>query len=144
MGNVIEDIVEEKLMNLNTAFIARVVSVQRPDLCTVQPIDKIKAYGKAAKAQSPITRVPILNHVRHYELVEQSLTIPNGSVTPNPHAGHLKVTPLKAGDLVLCVCAQRDITSSVNGVSTVPPAGHHQIGNAIVVGLLGAWEHEGG
>lgn len=144
MGNVFDDIVEEKLMNLNTAFIAKVISMQGPNLCSVQPLDKIKAYGKDAKTQSVITRVPILNHVRRYELVKQSLS----NTTPSSHPtaeneGHLRVKPLQAGDLVFCVCAQRDIASSVKGVSTVPPAGHHQIGNAVVVGWLGTWPHEG-
>ena len=163
MGNAIDDMIEEKLLNLNTAFIARVVSVQGTTKCSVQPLDKIKAYGKKAKSHGVITNVPILNHVRHYELYKEDLTVTvsdtftgggSATVDPNPHPnipglkrpqeqdGHLIVRPLKSGDLVLCVCAQRDIASAVKGVSAVPPVGHHQIGNAIVVGLLGKWPHE--
>lgn len=150
-GNI-ENMISEKLLNLHTAFLGKVVSVQGEDKCSVQPLDKIKAYGKAAKSQAVITNVPVLNHVRHYTLVKQALTVKDthtggGSVSPNPHPsadneGHLRVEPIKTGDIVLCVCCERDITSSSKGVSTTPPVGHHQIGNAVVVGLLGRWSHE--
>ena len=129
-SEVFNNMIEEKLLNLHTAFIGRVVSVQSEKMCSVQPLDKIKAYGKKAKSQAVITRVPILNHVRHYELVEE---------TSSGSGGQLKVSPLRSGDLVLCVCAERDISSSVNGNSTSPPVGHHQIANAVVVGLFGGW-----
>lgn len=143
-SEVFDNMIEEKLLNLHTAFIGRVVSVQSEKMCSVQPLDKIKAYGQKAKSQAVITRVPILNHVRHYELVQQSLSVSEGSITPEKHpteenVGHLKVSPLRSGDLVLCVCAERDISSSVNGNSTSPPVGHHQIANAVVVGLFGGW-----
>jgi len=156
MSETFDNLVEEKLLNLHTAFIGQVVSVQSPSMCSVKPLDKIKAYGKSAKAQAVITKVPVLNHVRHYTLVKQSLSVTvqdtytgggSATVAPNPHPsedniGHLKVESIKAGDLVLCVCAERDISSSSKGVSTTPPVGHHQIGNAVVVGLLGGWPHE--
>ena len=155
-NGTIENMISEKLLNLHTAFIGKVVSVQGSDKCSVQPLDKIKAYGQTAKAQAVISNVPVLNHVRHYKLVKQSLTVNvsdtytgggSASISPNPHPtppneGHLRVEPIKAGDLVLCVCCERDITSSSQGVSATPPVGHHQIGNAVVVGLLGRWSHE--
>lgn len=153
---IIGNLIDEKLLNMHTAFVGRITGVEGPDLCSVQPLDKIKAYGQAAKAQAVITKVPILNHVRHYTLVKQTLTTTaidtytgGGTVTinENPHPeekniGHLKVEPLKAGDIVLCVCAERDISSSVKGMSNTPPVGHHQIANAVVVGLIGRWSHE--
>lgn len=129
MSQAIDGMIEEKLLNLHSAFIGKVISVQSESLCSVQPLDKIKAYGQTAKKQAVITKVPILNHVRHYELV-----------TKDGHSGHLAVSRLKVGDIVLCVCAERDITSSVKGISTTPPAGHHQIKDAVVVGLFGGWE----
>ena len=151
-GTFFDNLIEEKLLNLHTAFIGKVIAVENPSLCSVQPLDKIKAYGKSAKAQKLISKVPVLNHVRHYTLVKQSLTVIDtytggGSITPNPHPtpdneGHLRVEPIKPGDLVLCVCAERDISSSSKGMSTTPPVGHHQIANAVVVGLLGGWPHE--
>lgn len=155
-GTFFDNLVEEKLLNLHTAFIGKVISVQGASMCSVQPLDKIKAYGQKAKSQKLISRVPVLNHVRHYTLVKQSLSVNvsdtytgggSATISPNPHPpedniGHLKVEPIKPGDLVLCVCAERDISSSSKGMSTTPPVGHHQIANAVVVGLLGGWPHE--
>lgn len=153
MSDTLNDIVEEKLLNLHTAFIAKVISVENESLCAVQPLDKIKAYGKPAKQQAVITKVPVLHHVRHFSLVKESLSVTvrdtwtgggSATISPNPHPvesniGHLKVSPIRPGDIVLCVCAERDTSSSVNGISTTPPVGHHDIKDAIVVGLFGGW-----
>lgn len=152
MGNILDEIMEEKLLNMHTAFIGKVVSVSGPDMCSVMPLDKIKAYGKAAKSQGVVSRVPVLRHVRRYTLVKQKLTVKDtytqgGTITPAEHPvkdneGHLRVEPIKAGDLVLCVCGDRNIASSSKGMSTTPPVGHHQLSDAVVVGLLGKWPHE--
>lgn len=151
-GSVINEMMEEKMLNMHTAFIGTIVSMEGADKCSVKPLDKIKSYGQKAKAQAVISKVPILNHVRRYSLVKQSLSVQDtytsgGTITPASHPtadniGHLKVEPLKAGDIVLCVCAERDISSSSKGVSTTPPVGHHQIANAVVVGFIGRWPHE--
>lgn len=152
MSKVFDDMMEEKLLNMHTAFIGTIVKMEGADKCSVKPLDKIKSYGQKAKEQAVVSRVPILNHVRRYTLVKQNLTVQDtytggGTITPNPHPtpsneGHLRVEPLKAGDIVLCVCAERDISSSSKGKTTTPPVGHHQIANALVVGYLGRWPHE--
>lgn len=153
MGETMNDMIEEKLLSLHTAFLAKVISVENESLCSVQPLDKLKAYGKPAKQQAVITKVPVLHHVRHFSLVKQTLSVTvqdsftgggSGTINPTTHptesnVGHLKVSPIQAGDLVLCVCCERDISSSVKGVSTTPPVGHHEIKDAVVVGLLGGW-----
>lgn len=139
-GSVMDGMMEEKLMNLHTAFIGKVVSVQKSGtLCSVQPLDKIKAYGQAAKAQAVITNVPVLSHVRHFSLSEQTISVTAGEISPAKHGGHLNVSPIRAGDLVLCICTERDLSSASRGNSTVPPAGHHNLKDAVVVGLLGGW-----
>ena len=63
-GEMFGNLMEQKLLELHTAFIGKVISVQGASMCSVQPLDKIKAYGKKAQSQAMITRVPILNHVR--------------------------------------------------------------------------------
>jgi hypothetical protein len=120
-SDIFGGMIEEKLLNLHTAFIAKVVSVQGESKCTIQPLDKIKAYGQKAKTQAVITNVPVLSHVRHYGRNGEGITL----------------SPLRKGDIVFCVCAERDITSAVKGHSTTPPVGHHAIKDAVVVGLIG-------
>ena len=137
-SQVFDGMMTEQLLNLHTAFIAKVVSVQSENKCSVQPLDKIKAYGQTAKTQAVITNVPVLSHVRHYSVSNQTLSASDGvTISPSSHAGHLSVSPIRAGDLVLCVCAERDISSSIKGISTTPPVGHHQIKDALVIGLIG-------
>lgn len=126
-GNMFDAMIEQKLLELHTAFIAKVVNVQSDGtICAVQPLDKIKAYGKAAKTQAIITNVPVLHHVRRYALEKST--------------GKLKVNPIANGDLVLCICTERDLSASLRGSSTTPPVGHHAIKDAVVVGLFGGWE----
>jgi hypothetical protein len=134
VNNPFEGMLEEKLLNLHTVFIAKVIKVENENVCSVQPLDKIKAYGQKAQSQSVITKVPVLSHVRHYKVVDQTLS---GNVSPTSHGGHVRIEPLKVGDIVLCVCAERDISSSIKGISSTPPVGHHQLKDAIVIGLIG-------
>lgn len=148
--NVINSMIESKLLNLHTAFIGKITSMNGDSMCSVQPLNRIKAYGKEAQQQAIIPNVPILNHVRHYKLKKQKLVIVDSRGLPctiqadNPHplpddVGHLEVKPLQAGDIVFCVCGERDIAESVNGGVSTPPQGRHSLKDAVVVGLLGGW-----
>lgn len=154
-AGILDNMIESKLLSLHTAFIAKIVSMQGASMCSVQPLSRIKAVGKEAQDRAIITRVPILNHVRHYTLMKQTLrildsrgfpcTFPNATQNPHPKAGdekygHIKVEPLKEGDIVFCVCADRNIAETRGGNVTTPPQGHHSINDAVVVGLLGEWK----
>ena len=156
-AGIFDNMIESKLLSLHTAFVAKIVSVQGEDMCSVQPLSRIKAVGKDAQDRAIITNVPILNHVRHYSLEKQDINVTVTAidslkkpcevsvvVTPNPHPsekniGHLKVEPLKAGDIVFCVCADRNIAETRGGSLATPPQGHHSINDAVVVGLFGGW-----
>ena len=46
------------------------------------------------------------------------------------------VEPIKAGDIVICVCCERNIADAKNGVNNVPPAGHHSMSDSIIIGIL--------
>lgn len=154
-AGILDSMIESRLLGLHTAFIAKIVSMQGESMCSVQPLNRIKAVGKEAQDRAIITSVPILNHVRHYRLAKQSLTIldsrgqpckfPVGEHNPHPKAsdskyGHIKVEPLKEGDIVFCVCADRSIAETRGGSLATPPQGHHSINDAVVVGLLGEWK----
>ena len=49
---------------------------------------------------------------------------------------HLKKEPIKVGDICLCVCCERDNTETRNGKEAVPNLGHHNIKDAVVVGII--------
>lgn len=49
---------------------------------------------------------------------------------------HLKKEPIQVGEIVLCVCCDRDNTETRKGKEATPKLGHHSIKDAIVVGII--------
>ena len=115
--------IEEKLLSLHTAYIAKVLSV-KGNAATVQPMAMIKQYGKPAEKAKVISDVPILSNAK-YKFV-------NADTEPI----ELKPVPISAGDLVLCVCCERDITEARRGNIATPQIGHHSLSDSIIVGIL--------
>lgn len=108
-----DSLIEQKLLNLHTAFVAKVISVVIDTktgevIRKIQPLNMIKMYGEKEREQSVIENVPILKHV--------------GEV--------------KKGDLVFCVCAERNITEAKKGKMTCPPIGRHSINDAVIIGVI--------
>lgn len=158
MGNLkyIEGLIEKKLLGLHTAYLAKVLSVNG-NTAKIQPLGLTKNYGEAAKAQSPLSSVPIIASAR-YRLSEKdievvkdvSLETENGTI-PDTEDEYIKTAniktstetlkiavlePLKAGDVVVCVCCERDITEAIKGKNALPPVGHHQQSDSVIVGIL--------
>lgn len=46
------------------------------------------------------------------------------------------VKPIAAGDIVVCVCGERNITEARKGNNAVPPVGHHSMSDSIIVAIL--------
>lgn len=111
--NFFSDLIDQKLLALHTCYLAKVVSIKEEDgeakSATVQPLAKIKAYGEKAKQQAVITGVPMLSHVK-------------GSIA--------------VGQVVCCLCAERDITQTKKGVIAVPSLRHHSLSDSIIIGVL--------
>ena len=136
---------EEKLMGLHTAYIAKVLSING-DKASVQPLAMTKQYGVAAQKSSPVTAY-LLNNAK-YRLQPKSKSVVAGITTEQSNGYITKVspvkeelsyaepTPLKAGDIVFCVCADRNITEAVKGNLSVPPIGHHSMSDSVIVGVL--------
>lgn len=102
-----ENMIENRLLNLHTAFLAKVISVKE-NTAKIQPLTMSKAYGEKAQKQSPLSDVPMLDCVKD----------------------------LSAKDVVLCVCCERDITQAKNGKYSVPALRHHSMSDSIIVGKL--------
>lgn len=107
-SKVIDNMIEGKLLNLHTAFVGKVLSVNGTK-CTVQPLARIKAYGKSAQKQAVVTNVPILKHAQ---------------------------ADVKKGSIVFCLCGERDIAETIKGNFATPPQGHHDLKDAVVVGVF--------
>lgn len=125
-SKVINGIIEQKLLNLHTAYFAKVISADGK-YAKIQPLNMIKATGGAAKKQAVLT-VPILQNVRKFStktvyIDDSSITIPT-------------VSEIGAGDIVYCLCSERDITETKKGNFAIPPTGHHRISDSVIVGVI--------
>lgn len=132
-NTVINNIVEEKLMGLHTAYIAKVISTDGKT-AKIQPLGKVKAYGEKAKTQSPLTKVPIIHSARN-KVTQKSITyLASSSVSKTENIAVL--TPIKAGDIVLVVCCERNISDAKKGINSTPVIGHHNMSDSVIVGIL--------
>ena len=107
MGIVTEQMLNNKLLALHTAYLAKVVLVDE-NTAKIQPLGMTKAYGKAAQKQSPLSKVPIIK----------------------------SALPVTKGDIVVCICCERNITEAKKGNNVLPPTGHHSMSDSIIIGVL--------
>lgn len=106
--NFFNNLIEQKLMALHTAFLATVLSVNGK-YADIQPLSLIKAYNKAAKEQAMINNVPICKHALE-DVVE--------------------------GCTVLCVCCERDISRTRFGEFALPSFRRHSLSDSVVIGVI--------
>ncbi len=137
MGNLafFENMINNKLLSLHTAYLAKVISTDGKT-AKIQPLGMSKAYGKTAQAQSVLSNVPIsANAVKFKEKTYSVVTSPY----PNAKTSQITVLeriPIEKGDIVLCVCCERDITDAKNGKNSVPALGHHNMSDSVITSVL--------
>nr|WP_314099224.1 hypothetical protein [uncultured Lachnoanaerobaculum sp.] len=127
MANIsyVNDIIEQALLNVHTGFIARIVNINGSS-ATIQPLSMNKSIGGEAKPQAVITSCPVINSCGKFE----SFTCPT---TGNEC---MKFNKPQVGDLVFCMCADRDISETRHGTMVAPRSGHHELSFAVVIGVL--------
>ena len=124
MTTVIKNMLEENNKNLNVAFLATILSVSGKK-AKIQPLGLTKGYGTEARKQAPITKVHIANSAR-YTLGTK--TIEGEEV--------VVATPIKKGDIVLCVCCDRNIDAALKGENSLPPVGCHNKSDCVIVAII--------
>ena len=128
MSDFFDEIVTKHLLDMSTAYLAKVIAVTSTT-ATVQPLGKVKQYGENAKKQAVVSNIPVLRNARN-KIKRQTVTI-NGT------SYDLAVlTPIAAGDIVLCVVCDRDIAQALKGENSVPTTGHHSKSDSVVVGVI--------
>lgn len=135
MGNMsfFNSFVEKKLMDLHCGYIGRVVWTDG-ETATVQPLGLIKAADSdTAKTQAVVSNVPV---ACRYKITAKTITYAvDGDGTTKSQKVAVP-TEIAAGDLVACLCADRDITEARRGNNELPPTGRHSISDSIIVGIL--------
>jgi len=123
--NVINNLIETKLLTLHTAFLGVVININTTNrTATVQPLTQSKQAGKSGGIkQAVLTNIPVLQNAMY-----KITGISEGMAT---------VQRITAGSIVLCIACERDITDAKKGKSAVPRiSSHHQMQDAIVVGVI--------
>lgn len=124
--------IEKKLMDLHCGYIGKVISTDGYT-ATVQPLGLVKEYGGKARAQAPVSNVPV---ACKYKLAVKTITYAVDA-DGNTQSQQVAVpTAISAGDIVACLCADRDITAARRGKNELPPTGRHSISDSIIVGIL--------
>lgn len=122
MITVVRNMIDKSLNNLNVAFLATILSVSG-NKAKIQPLGLTD--GTTIRKQSPITKVHIANSAK-YRL--STKTIDSETVAA--------ITPIKKGDIVLCVCCDRNIDAALKGENSLPPAGSHNKADCVIVAII--------
>jgi hypothetical protein len=115
-AKVINDVFDEKLKNLHCAFIAKILMIDG-NKAKIQPLGLMKAYGGAAKPQAPLTGVHIAKSAQ-YKMVDGQMV------------------SVSVGDVVLCVCCDRNIEAALRGENELPPIGYHNQSDCVIVAII--------
>lgn len=109
-SKVFEDMIERALLDVHTAYLGKVLSVGKDKkTATIQPLGYYKQYQQTAQKKAIVSNAPVIKSARE---------------------------DIKAGETVLCVCCERDISEARKGVNATVPIGHHSISDSVVVGVL--------
>ena len=131
LGGLGSGIDEQALLHTHTAYLARLLRVDlEKGVADVQPLTLQKPLGGKGTPQPPVLGVPILWNAR-YKLGWGETCAAAGGL-----GRHLVMEPIRAGEIALCVVCERDISGARRGRSETPPAGHHEIKDSVVAGVI--------
>lgn len=144
-GEIVKGFVEQGMLGIHTGFFGKVLSV-KGFTAKVQPLQMYKAVGGTAKKHAVLPSVPIMHNVRKWgkrtiTFCDADVRDGNVSVSPtdNSHRHSFDVyepVMIEKGDIVYCVCADRDITQTKKGKTALPSLGHHNLTDAVIVSVV--------
>ncbi len=139
LSSVIKNMVEEESKKLHCAFLAKILSVQG-NKAKIQPLGLIRDYGGKATQQTPITNVHIASNAL-YKITEHSISYISRVDFANEKIVGVtdkvaKLTPIAKGDIVLCVCCDRNIDAALKGENSLPPVGYHNQSDCVIVAII--------
>lgn len=128
--------VERKLMGMHCAYIGKVISFSKEQgTAKVQPLGLTKRPGDDKPALQPVVdNVPVLCGCKVLEHFDALVKDASSGIEVEKRI--VLGRDIRAGDLVACICADRNISAAVRGRSELPPAGRHSISDSIVVAAL--------
>ena len=134
-------LMEQKINSVHTAYLAKVLSVSG-NTAKIQPLGMYEDANGKLKKQSVLSNVPIAKNVWHYTLVKQTMSVSGDcSLSPTVHptgdnVGHIKIEPIKAGDIVVCICCESNISDAKKGENTLTVGARHSMSDSVIIALL--------
>ena len=129
LQKLINDVFDEKSKSLYVAFIAKILSVSG-NKAKIQPLGLTKQYGGTAQEQSVIAGVHISQSAL-YKFSTDTISFDDGET----HSLGV-IEPIAAGDIVLCVCCDRNIDAALKGRNELPPVGCHNKADCVIVSII--------
>lgn len=132
--NYFDDSIESRLLSLHTAFLAKVISTDGKT-AKVQPLNNIKGANGEVRQQAVLDNIPVLKSVKKYEY--ENVTTTSGGDPSHTHTVKtVKLVDVAAGDVVFCLCGERELAGGKGGNTYTPSIGHHMLSDAVVIGVL--------
>ena len=149
-GSIIQGMIEQALLSAHTGFFAKILSVNG-FTAKIQPLQMYKAVDGVQRKHDVVSNVPIMHNVRKWG--KRTITFKDEDTTDgdtnttavvaipldksHDHSFNVyEPNMLEAGDIVYCVCADRDISETKKGKQALPALGHHSLANAVIVGVV--------
>lgn len=131
LSSIQKKMIEEKLKTLHVAFLAKILLLNDAKTkAKIQPLGLVKAYGGTPQKQSVITNVHIAESARN-KLSSREIVDGN-----NDKQMVAVLTPISVGDVVICVCCDRNIDAALKGENSLPPVGYHNKSDCVIVAII--------
>lgn len=128
--NFLHTLIRNAVINIHTAYIAKVISVDG-SFAMVRPM----TYTKNAEGDF-IEQAPVCAFVpSNIKYTVKNITY-RVSETKTETTEVLVPDDLKSGDLVYCGVCERDISSAVKGELAELPVRHHNMNDSVIIKVL--------
>ncbi len=143
----IENIINDKILNIHTAFLGKVKTVDG-STAKIQPLQNYKMTAGTPTAAKIVTaHVPKDIKYRVEKIKYMTGATATTTVTES-HSATTTIEPiftesnvfipeeLSVDDLVICLVCERDISNAKKGLTEQPTNRHHDVNDSIIIRVL--------
>lgn len=134
LASVVNEQIDERLKYLHVAFLAKVLSIDG-NKAKIQPLGLIKPYDGNSQKQAVLTKVHIAESAR-YKFKRKTIKYLTNIAGSTAEQEIAVPEPIEVGDIVMCVCCDRNIDAALKGQNALPPAGHHRKSDCVIVAII--------
>lgn len=152
--NFVDNMITNAVNNIHTAYLGKVLRING-NKATVQPLSRYQELGQEASEQSVVTAL-ILNNAKYKTSLtdisiltgitpqKETKTVEGTSITyvkevteNKSNISVMTAREIQAGDVVLCVVCERDISGQASGKITTPDSTlNYSLSNSVIVGIV--------